>query len=193
MFNIIYFFLNIQKLYKLRHPCYNYEMKIVVISDTHSDTSLMNKVLEKENDADLYIHCGDYCVPEYFMNSWRHVMGNCDWDVSVPKVLDIDSPFGLIHVEHGNSFLVQDPDELVNYLKRLNAFIFLYGHTHVKNAIKINNTYVFNPGSLSSPSDSEFGSYLVINIDEKTKELKHTFYKVDLQTGDIEKDTHFKR
>ena len=72
-------------------------MKIVVISDTHSDTSLMNKVLEKENDADLYIHCGDYCVPEYFMNSWRHVMGNCDWDVSVPKVLDIDSPFGLIH------------------------------------------------------------------------------------------------
>ncbi|MFA6755734.1 MAG: metallophosphoesterase family protein, partial [Bacilli bacterium] len=59
------------------------------------------------------------------------------------------------------------------------AFIFLFGHTHEKLETKVGNTYLFNPGSLTYPRDSNTGSFLVINIDEKTNEIKWKFIDIE--------------
>ena len=158
-------------------------MKIVVVSDSHSDTFILNNVVQKENDADLFIHCGDYCLPEYMMTMWRHVAGNCDWNSEAPLMLNIDTPVGKVHVEHGHDYnMVSD---FTNYVKNSKCLIFLSGHTHRKTALKIGDTNYFNPGSLTHPIDDNFGSYLVLNIDDKTKTIKYNFYKVDLSTGKI--------
>jgi uncharacterized protein len=161
-------------------------MKIIVVSDSHGDTAILNNVFEKEKDADLFIHCGDYCLPEYMMNIWRHVRGNCDWTIDAPLTLDIETSLGNIHVEHGNNYNMMN--DFINYVKKTNSIIFLSGHTHHKYASKIGDTFYFNPGSLTHPSDSNFGSYLVLDLDEKDKSIKHKFMKVDLQTGEIEED-----
>lgn len=158
-------------------------MKIVVVSDSHGDTFILNNVIQKENDADLFIHCGDYCLPEYMMTMWRHVSGNCDWNSEAPLTLDLDTPIGKIHVEHGHNYSMLG--DFTNYVKKIGAYIFLSGHTHHKSNSKIENTFCFNPGSLTHPADDNLGSYLVLNIDDKTKNIKFKFKKVDLSTGEI--------
>jgi len=158
-------------------------MKIIVVSDSHGDTVLLSKVTEKENDADVYIHCGDYCLPDYMMNMWRYVAGNCDWSSEAPLQIELETPLGKIHVEHGNSLKMKI--NFYNYVKNTKAYIFLSGHTHYKNASKIGDTYYFNPGSLTHPHDDNFGSYLVLKIDEKNKTLEYKFMKIDLHNGEI--------
>ena len=156
---------------------YYFVMKIIVVSDSHGNTSLLREIKEKYYDADLFIHCGDYELPEYLMNGFMHVKGNCDYDNDAPSRIDIPTKWGNIHVEHGNSY--QFMCNKKEYIKNLNAFIFLFGHTHEKLEAKVGNTYLFNPGSLTYPRDSNTGSFLVINIDEKTNEIKWKFIDVE--------------
>lgn len=153
-------------------------MKIVVVSDSHGDTSLLRKVQNEMNDADLFIHCGDYCLPEYLMSSWCHVAGNCDWSSDAEKQKNIKLEIGTIHIEHGDSY--QAMCNYTNYVSSLGCYIFLSGHTHRKLAQKINNTYSFNPGSLTNPQDGNKGSFLVILINSAKKVLTYKFYDVDL-------------
>lgn len=158
-------------------------MKIIVVSDSHGDTYILNKIIEEYKDADLFIHCGDYCIPDYMMNAYRFVRGNCDWSSEAPIKIDIDSFFGKVHVEHGDSYeMISNPEE---YIKSLKVKIFLSGHTHVQQSKIIGNTYVFNPGSLTHPTRTNYGSFLIINIDEQTKKLIYEFKKVDIKTGEI--------
>lgn len=158
-------------------------MKIIVVSDSHGDTFILNKVFEENKDADLFIHCGDYCIPDYMMSTYRFVRGNCDWSSEAPEKIDIETPFGKIHVEHGDSYeMISNPDK---YIKSLKCKIFLSGHTHVQVDKKIGDTYVFNPGSLTHPTRTNYGSFLIINIDDETQKLTYKFKKVDIKTGEI--------
>ncbi len=158
-------------------------MKILVISDTHGDTLIKDRVYEINKDCGLFIHCGDYDLPDYMMIPFRYVKGNCDYSEDAPLELNINTPIGLIHVEHGSSYaFINDPLE---YIKKINAKIFLVGHTHIPFFTKIDNTYVFNPGSLVRPRKTNFGTYLILNINEKTKELTYQFKGIDLKTLEI--------
>lgn len=34
-------------------------MKIIVVSDTHYRNDILDELIDKHKDADLFIHCGD--------------------------------------------------------------------------------------------------------------------------------------
>lgn len=157
-------------------------MKIVVVSDSHGNSSFLNDIYYREHDADLFIHCGDFCLPDYLMNNYRFVIGNCDWSMEAQNEINIPTKFGIIHVEHGNNFTRMS--NLEYYLRKNNIFIFLSGHTHEKRVTKINNTYIFNPGSLTRPRDSDYGSYLIIDLNENNRNINYTFKKIDLNSGE---------
>ena len=162
-------------------------MKIIVVSDSHGNTTLLEKIKQKEFDADYFIHCGDYCLPDYYVDGFAKVCGNCDYSFETPKELNLETPFGLIHVEHGdNPLFLSNKD---NYIESKKCFIFLYGHTHEKYHRKINETYVFNPGSLTRPQDSNYGSYLRIYINEKDNNLTFDYKKIDLEKEEIIKNS----
>ena len=59
-------------------------MKIIVVSDSHGNYSLLNEIYLKHFDASIFYHLGDSQLPEYMLHSYCGVKGNCDF---------IDLPF----------------------------------------------------------------------------------------------------
>lgn len=151
-------------------------MKILVVSDSHRNVSLLKDIYYKNSTCDYFLHLGDSELPEYLMRDFSTVKGNCDY-VDFPKTKDIEICGLKIHMEHGDSFSFRmNPTKCV---EDSNCDIFLFGHTHVKLANKVKNTYIFNPGSLTKPRDSEKGSYLILTVENK-KLVKYEFVEIDL-------------
>ena len=152
-------------------------MKILVISDTHGDVNLVNQVLLENGDCDLFLHCGDVCVdPSLLYANLLIVKGNCDIFSDFPLSRDIEVLGKKIHFEHGNRYGALD----YKNIEKLNCDIFLFGHTHCRLAQKYNDIFIFNPGSLIRPRDGIKGTYLILNIDDFTREISYEFKEVDL-------------
>ena len=166
-------------------------MKIVVVSDSHGDYQSLLDIVNKEYGTDIYIHLGDYSIPDYLMSDFLAVKGNNDYGSEFPfqRTITIGKSKNIkIHLEHGSSFMFLFNRE--RYIKEKDCDIFLFGHSHKKETYKEGKTFVFNPGSLTKPRDESRGSYLVLNIDENSKkgekfELKYEFkYLDDLENRD---------
>ncbi len=140
-------------------------MKIVIVSDSHSNYDVLNEILMKNYDADYFFHLGDSELPKYLLTKFCAIRGNCDYN-DLPLEKDVEIEGFKIHMEHGNSFNFMI--DTTNYIKSKKCDIFLYGHTHVKYAKKIGKTFVFNPGSITRPRNSEIGTYLLLYL---TKDL----------------------
>lgn len=143
-------------------------MKILVASDSHGDSNILNDLRNERFDVTYFLHLGDSCIPKYLLDSYCAVRGNCDF-IDLPRFKEIEIEGLKIHMEHGDGFRLNFDKE--KYIKKLNCDIFLSGHTHKKLATKVGDTYVFNPGSLTRPRDGEKGSYLILEVENK--ELKH--------------------
>ena len=61
-------------------------MKVVVVSDSHSNVSILNEIANKNYDADIFYHLGDSELPEYLLNRFTGVCGNCDYN-DLPRSL----------------------------------------------------------------------------------------------------------
>lgn len=149
-------------------------MKILLISDSHYDLELINKVLNKHYDCDYYWHLGDSQLDKYQISPFISVKGNCDSeDFDLEKDFVIDNL--KIHLEHGHKI----KGKFENYIKKKNCDIFIFGHTHEKMLLKVDNTIVINPGSLIYPRDSHNGSYAILEI-ENLKFKSCQFYEINL-------------
>ncbi|MCI2068232.1 MAG: YfcE family phosphodiesterase [Bacilli bacterium] len=145
-------------------------MRILVCSDSHGDLVALRQIYLANPGLDLYLHCGDICLPDYAVREFTIVKGNCDY-FSFPLKRDIPTKWGNIHMEHGNSYQARKKE----YIESLHCFIYLFGHTHVKEHGYDGKTWVFNPGSLTEPEDSAEGSYLLIDIDEESGKLTYRY------------------
>lgn len=141
-------------------------MKIVIVSDSHGNYSLLNQIVNENYDADYFFHLGDFEIPESLMSPFCFIKGNCDFSSSAPTEKNIIINNLKFHLEHGDKINYMYFDE---YIKNKNCDIFLFGHIHKKMALEIYNTKVFNPGSLTRPRDSSKGSYLILFIDKNNR------------------------
>lgn len=138
-------------------------MKIVVVSDTHGDCLSLQKVYLKEQNAAIFLHAGDSEAPNEEIAPFVGVLGNCDcFFSSYPKFRKINTPYGYLWIQHHPVSSAIKFEEL----EKEGVKILIHGHTHRKNVEKIGNLYVFCPGSLLYPRDSDIGSYLVLDVDE---------------------------
>ncbi len=152
-------------------------MKVLVISDSHGNYEIIQKVLKIEKDIDVYIHLGDYEIPEYLLNNFILVKGNCDYISKAPLSRIIEINNFKIYLEHGINFTRTNFKE--EYIKNTKADIFLFGHTHTRFANKIENIYIFNPGSISKPRDNNLGTYLILNLNND-KTINYEFKEINL-------------
>jgi putative phosphoesterase len=144
-------------------------MKIAVISDTHGDVSALQRVAMIENDADLYLHCGDVECPPGDISPFAAVHGNCDGAYpEYPFRYEIMTPFGKLHMEHYPIY----GSMMFKLLKDEGVKIFLHGHTHEREEQIVEGIHVYNPGSLVFPHDSPVGTYLILNVTEKVVDAK---------------------
>ena len=147
-------------------------MKIIVISDTHKDLNNLRKVALMHQDADRFFHLGDSEVISEYLSPFISIKGNCDYFSNYPLYKDLEICGLKFHLEHGHFINFTNFKE---YVESLKCDVFLFGHLHQKVELLFGNTLVLNPGSLFLPRDSEKPSYLIIYIDEETKELSYEF------------------
>ena len=150
-------------------------MKILIVSDSHGDTVLLKRVIEKHKDVDIILHAGDSELPPYMLNDVLTVKGNCDY-FDYPSFRNLHIEGHNIHIEHGNRIKISD----LMFLENNDYDIVIFGHTHILKFLKLEdiNKYLFNPVSLLKPRDSDKGSYIVLEITKNSVDFK--FYRIDL-------------
>ena len=143
-------------------------MKIGIISDTHYCRSQPwqppDWICDSFNGADMIIHAGDLERPEVVQVLEKiapvyAVRGNCDYyDYSVPEVIGIKTPAGIITVAHRA--------EKARAALKEESVIMVYGHTHIALINQEENLLVINPGSPVLPRGGLPPSIAVVNIFE---------------------------
>ncbi len=150
-------------------------MKIVVVADTHKNYKDYKAVVEKNDDADLYIHLGDGehefldVAREFPDKKFIFVQGNCDFGTY--KLMEIVEAGGYkLLCVHGHEYNVQGGlDALINEAKTRGCQVALYGHTHMYRTECIDGVYIMNPGAIDSPRGKNKPSYGIIHIDDAGK------------------------
>ncbi|MBP3855436.1 MAG: YfcE family phosphodiesterase [Ruminiclostridium sp.] len=152
-------------------------MKIIVVADTNKDYHKYKAVVEKNLDADMFIHLGNGehefadVKAEHPELDFHYVGGDCDYGKH--KMLEVIEAQGYkILCVHGHEHNVQGSlDPIVNEAKQRGCKVALYGHTHMYRTEVIDGVYVMNPGAIDSPRGKNKPSYGVINIDKNGKLL----------------------
>ena len=140
-------------------------MKILLVSDSHSDYESLNRLYQMYPNMDLYLHAGDSEQDEFSIKPFISVRGNCDHYYDFPNFLVIPSPYGNIYVQH-------TPFVSKSVINEHNAKIVIHGHTHSRRNEMINGILFINPGAISYARDKYDGSYAIINIEENQIEVK---------------------
>jgi len=158
-------------------------MKILVISDTHGDIKKATELLEKHNDADLIIHCGDFIYDALELQKLTSkevlmVRGNCDGSHGDNDYIKYKTPYGYILVAHGHQYGVKQSFLNITYkAKETGCVCAIFGHTHIPYIGESDGIKLFNPGSLSRPSDGSNGSYGIITSEEDNMSFSIEYYQ----------------
>ena len=140
-------------------------MKILLVSDSHNDYQALDQLAAKYPNMDLYLHAGDSEQDEFSIKPFISVRGNCDHYYDFANYLVIPSPFGNIYVQH-------TPFVSKSVISEHNAKIVIHGHTHTRRNEKVNGILFINPGAISYARDKYDGSYAILEIDDKSVEVK---------------------
>ncbi|MCM3357744.1 metallophosphoesterase [Psychrobacillus sp. MER TA 171] len=146
-------------------------MKLLVMSDTHSDIATMEEVIRfRSKEVDAIIHCGDSELEASFFEDKpvSIVKGNCDYDLGFPEEKIISLEDQTILIVHGHRHQVKSTILPLNYrAQEVGATIVCFGHSHLLGAELQNGILFVNPGSLHQPRGRKEKSYSII---EKQKD-----------------------
>lgn len=148
-------------------------MRIVVISDSHKRSHIIDKILLAQPEAKHVFFLGDVLedIEDYPLlypqKTFHTVSGNCDYFSNVPSVDTVTVAGKKILYTHGHNFYVKSGVGALSQTAKQNACdIVLYGHTHVPQILYEDGLYIVNPGSCSQSRNGP-PSYAVIDITEK--------------------------
>lgn len=147
-------------------------MRILVISDSHKRSDIIEKILYSQPNAEHVFFLGDNendieDMPYIFPDKEFHILsGNCDYFSTFPSSDMITVLGKKIFYTHGHTLSVKyGIGNLLKTAKDNGCDIALYGHTHTANIVYEDGVYIVNPGSCSQPRDSR-ASYAVIDIEK---------------------------
>ena len=145
--------------------------KILLMSDSHEASDMIQKAKSKYPDMDLYIHCGDCKLPASRMEGFITVAGNLDDVSQFPSEEKLTIGNFNIWITHGHKYIKGDsPDykALAREAKNRNCNVVFFGHTHTYYDNTIDGIRLLNPGSVWKTRDpSEVCSLMLVNISDK--------------------------
>lgn len=157
-------------------------MRVLIVSDTHRRNDNYFKVLEKEKNLDLIIHCGDSEGSEYALSESADcpvqlVTGNNDFFSSLPRELELDIEGYKVWVTHGHNYYVNMGDEFIKEEARARGMdIVMYGHTHRPVINENKGIIAINPGSLTYPrQEGRKPTYIIMEVEKKEVGKKPKF------------------
>ena len=142
-------------------------MKLLIMSDTHGDEDIIERVKGYHPDAYKIIHCGDSELPYAHpsMQEIERVKGNCDHDPNYLEEILFQVNGDRVYVTHGHLYDVKNsPMKLVYRAQEVGAQIVCFGHSHVLAAEYIEDTLFINPGSLLKPRGIKEKSFVTLTI-----------------------------
>ena len=146
-------------------------MRIVVISDSHKRSDIVEKILYSQPDAKVVLFLGDNAgdiedLQYIFTDKQFYILsGNCDYFSTYPSSNIAVISGKKIFYTHGHTLSVKYGSEnLLKTAKQNGCDIALYGHTHISNILYEDGIYIVNPGSCAEPRDNR-RSYAVIDIE----------------------------
>lgn len=139
-------------------------MKVIIVSDTHGRFNKLEKIRERHQDADLFIHCGDCETDDEYLYGFIAVRGNNDYyDYPEERVIVADKL--KILVTHGHRYgYTNRLDTLVEKAKKLKCKIVCFGHTHKPQIVTHQDILILNPGSLWANRIDKPVSYIILVI-----------------------------
>ncbi len=157
-------------------------MKLLILSDSHSNIDALTQAINSEPDASVVIHLGDgeadikKVKAKFPKKEFIQVKGNCDFGSQLPLVAEYSICGKRIMATHGHIFNVKSQLSSIYFAaKDKNADILLFGHTHVPFITQEDNLHIMNPGSLYSKTPS----YGIINIENDKIYMKTINLKVN--------------
>ena len=96
------------------------------MSDSHGSASQLEKIINANKDADMFIHLGD---GEYEIAALRHrypdidfrsVKGNCDFGKESPLFLVVEAGGHRLFCTHGHRYGVKSDTELLRFIAKDN-------------------------------------------------------------------------
>jgi len=148
-------------------------MRIIVISDSHSDYSSIETVLIKHPDISNIIFLGDglrdidRVFEKYPDRRFLCVSGNCDFDINTPNTRLEEFGSRKFLITHGHAFSVKSG--LLNISlagKERGCDAVLFGHTHTPTIDLFEGMYLINPGSVGG-KNTDRKTYAIIDITDK--------------------------
>ena len=147
--------------------------KVVIISDTHSDTieKLSAGLIAKIKAADVVIHAGDADTVDFISELKKvskelyAVRGNCDWGSDLPAKIIFQIKGKTFGLSHGTGNYANVIDRLSYLFSDDNVDIIVFGHTHVPINENIDGIHFINPGSTSLNRGLRYGTYAEVVFD----------------------------
>jgi len=146
-------------------------MKLLVISDTHHKTDLM-QYAAAQCKPDAILHLGDHISDAYELRrqfpaaALYAVKGNCDFQLGADTELLLTFEGVNIYMTHGHMFGVKSGlTSLIEGARRVRAGLALYGHTHKAALRQESGLWLMNPGQMERHDSSRAASYGIVNID----------------------------
>ncbi len=154
---------------------------IVVLSDTHDNTEIVQKALLQIQTLDFVkvLHCGDVTTPETLRLfeglPLEIVFGNCDYDTA--SLQDTAKELGLAPFDYTKelniagkriAFMHGDNQSTLSHIIYSGSFDYVFhGHIHQKKDILVENTRVICPGALQRAVPYSFAYF---NLETDTLE-----------------------
>ncbi|MCE5192611.1 metallophosphoesterase [bacterium] len=146
-------------------------MQILVVADSHGDTSNIREAMRLHPDIARVLHCGDgeadvvALSRAYPLVDFDGVHGNCDRGALFPldRLLRIGGR--RIFMTHGHSFGINyGVDGLVEQAKKDRADAVLFGHTHRPLIEQVGGILLVNPGSIAGRFPARKATYAILDL-----------------------------
>ncbi|MBQ1848558.1 MAG: YfcE family phosphodiesterase [Clostridia bacterium] len=144
------------------------KIKILLLSDSHSNINALVTVLLQNNDADVIIHCGDGqddldgFMPLLYGKSVYRVEGNWHTYGATPRRITTVIGGRTFYISHGFDERVKTDLTGLKYRAALEkADIVCYGHTHQQHDETDSGVRYINPGAVFE------GRYAVIELTDE--------------------------
>jgi putative phosphoesterase len=153
-------------------------MKIAILSDTHDNIWKLAEVLERLEDADALIFCGDFCAPftlaqmaEGFHGPVHVVFGNNDGDplllsrvAGKAENVTLHGFFAYLELGGRRVAVVHYPPLAQDLAASGRHDLVCYGHNHQASIETVGETLLVNPGEVMG----RFGHSTYAVYDTKT-------------------------
>ena len=149
-------------------------MKLIVLSDTHGKIQPAVSVLKYYQEMiQGVIHLGDYTSDAAALKRlfpklpFYMVRGNNDYDSTVPEQREVCLGGKKILLTHGHRQRVYyGLDTIAYYGLEKKADAVFFGHTHCP-LVEVDGPITFmNPGSISYPRATEYGTFGIVDIQD---------------------------